>query len=57
MDMITVDVSGLAEVNVDDEVTLFGDNPHANDIADCSQTIAYEILCNVGAHAKREYRR
>ena len=57
MDMITVDVSGLAEVNVDDEVTLFGDNPHANDIADSSQTIAYEILCNVGAHVKREYRR
>lgn len=55
MDMITVDVSDLAEVNVDDEVILFGDAPHANDVADCSKTIAYEILCNVGAHAKREY--
>lgn len=55
MDMITVDVSGLAEVKVDDEVILFGDAPHANDVADCSQTIAYEILCNVGAHVKREY--
>ena len=57
MDMMTVDVSQLAEVKVDDEVVLFGDAPHANDVADCSQTIAYEILCNVGAHVKREYRR
>ena len=55
MDMITVDVSDLEAVNVDDEVILFGDSPHANDIADSSQTIAYEILCNVGAHVKREY--
>jgi alanine racemase len=55
MDMITVDVSALESVNVDDEVTLFGDSPHVNDIADSSETIAYEILCNVGAHASREY--
>ncbi len=55
MDMITVDVSHLSDVNVDDEVTLFGAMPDVNDLADCSETIAYEILCNVGAHARREY--
>ena len=55
MDMITVDVSALDNVKIDDEVTLFGDEPHVNDIADSSQTIAYEVLCNVGGHAKREY--
>ncbi len=55
MDMITVDVSHLENVRVDDEVTLFGDVPDINDLADCSETIAYEILCNVGAHVKREY--
>ncbi len=55
MDMITVDVSKLPRVSVGDEVTLFGSAPHVNDLADCSQTIAYEVLCNVGAHAKREY--
>ena len=55
MDMITVDVSHLQDVNVDDEVTLFGATPDVNDLADCSQTIAYEILCNVGAHVRREY--
>ncbi len=55
MDMITVDVSAVARVKVDDEAILFGENPEVNDIADCSETIAYEIFCNVGAHAKREY--
>ncbi len=55
MDMITVDVSHLAEVRVDDEVILFGESPSANDLADCSETIAYEIFCNVGAHVRREY--
>ena len=55
MDMITVDVSALDNVEVDDEVILFGASPEVNDIADCSETIAYEIFCNVGAHAKREY--
>ena len=55
MDMITVDVSHLPELGVGDDVTLFGAVPDVNDLADCSQTIAYEILCNVGAHAKREF--
>ena len=56
MDMITVDVSELGEVGVGDEVTLFGASPNVCDLADCSEMIPYEILCNVGAHAKREYR-
>ena len=56
MDMITVDVSHLADTGVGDEVILFGIAPNANTLADCSQTIAYEILCNVGAHARREYK-
>jgi len=56
MDMITVDVSELGEAGVGDEVTLFGQSPNVCDLADCSEMIPYEILCNVGAHAKREYR-
>ncbi len=55
MDMITVDISHLDNVGVGDEVVLFGAAPDVNDLADCSETIAYEILCNVGAHARREY--
>jgi len=55
MDMITVDISALTDVKVGDEVCLFGVNPEAEDIADDSLTIAYEIFCNVGAHTKRVY--
>jgi alanine racemase len=55
MDMITVDISGLVGVKVGDEVCLFGASPEAEDIADDSLTIAYEIFCNVGSHAKRVY--
>ena len=55
MDMITVDVSTVEHVQVGDEITLFGASPGVNELADCSQTIAYEILCNVGAHVRREY--
>ena len=55
MDMITVDVSGINSVDVGDQVTLFGESPEANDIADWSETIAYEIFCNVGAHVRRAY--
>lgn len=55
MDMITVDVTALEKVQADDEVILFGDRPHVNDLADSSQTIPYEVLCNVGGHVKREY--
>ena len=55
MDMITVDVSQLEAVNIGDEAILFGSSPEANEIADCSETLAHEILCNVGAHTRREY--
>ncbi len=55
MDMITVDVSGIGTVGAGDQVILFGELPEIGQIADCSETITYEILCNVGAHARREY--
>ncbi|MGD2171977.1 MAG: alanine racemase [Gammaproteobacteria bacterium] len=55
MDMITVDVSELASLAVGDEVTLFGASPEVNELAECSETIAYEVLCNVGAHVRRDY--
>ena len=55
MDMITVDVSQLPSLAVGDEGTLFGASPEVNELAECSETIAYEVLCNVGAHVRREY--
>jgi len=55
MDMITVDVSELPSLAVGDEVTLFGVSPGVNELAECSETIAYEVLCNVGAHVRHEF--
>ena len=55
MDMITVDITGLDDVSIGDEVILFGDSPRVSDLAGSSGTIAYEILCNVGGHLYREY--
>ncbi|MCP3686846.1 MAG: alanine racemase [Gammaproteobacteria bacterium] len=55
MDMITVDVSALAQISEGDEVCLFGESPDANHAAESAASIAYEIFCNVGAHVRREY--
>ncbi len=54
MDMITINVTGLP-VKPGDEVILWGNSPLANEVADLSQTIPYEIFCHAGCHAKREY--
>ncbi len=54
MDMITIDVTGI-EVRAGDEVTLWGRQPLAEDIARLSETISYELFCHAGCHGKREY--
>jgi len=54
MDMITVNVSNL-DVSVGDEVTLWGVSLLANEVAECSETISYELFCHAGCHGKREF--
>lgn len=54
MDMITINVTKL-DVQAGDEVTLWGDSPLANEVADLSETISYELFCHAGCHGKREY--
>ncbi|MBT3204171.1 MAG: alanine racemase [Gammaproteobacteria bacterium] len=54
MDMITVNVTGM-NVKAGDEVTLWGANPLANEVADLSETISYELFCHAGCHGKREF--
>jgi alanine racemase len=44
MDMITVDVTDLGEVNIGDEVILWGENLSANEVAEYAETIGYEIM-------------
>ncbi len=47
MNLVTVDVTGIAGVRVGDEVVLLGDGVSAQDHARWCGTIPYEILCGV----------
>jgi len=47
MDMIAVDVTGLSGVRVGSAAILWGQGLPIETIAQCSETIAYELLCGV----------
>ena len=47
MDMITVDLTGLPDVSVGDDVTLWGNNLPISEIARSANTIPYQLLCNL----------
>lgn len=47
MDMITVDLRNCPEAKLCDEVTLWGNGLPAEVVANYSDTIAYELTCNV----------
>jgi alanine racemase len=59
MDMIMVDVTRIAGAAVGDEVVLIGrqgeEQITANDIAQWTGTIAYEVLCTIGPRIPRHY--
>lgn len=55
MDMITVDVSHLADVAVDDTVTLWGRDLSVAEIARCVNTISHELLCHLTGRVQRVY--
>ena len=54
MDMITVDLSDI-EASAGEEVTLWGKDLLANEVAEHSETIAYELFCHAGCHGLREF--
>lgn len=47
MDMITVDLSGIDDVQINDEVVLWGRGLVADEVAAYAGTIAYELFCKV----------
>jgi alanine racemase len=47
-----IDVTGV-DVKVGDKVTIFGDKPHAKDIAQILGTIPYEVFTSVARRVKR----
>ena len=54
MDMSMIDVTNL-EVNVGDEVVVFGKNPSVSQLAEWANSIPYEILTNVSHRVKRVF--
>ncbi len=56
MDFIMVDVSNIKNINVGDEVVLFGDDLiSVIDLAQRANTISYELLSNIGKRVPRKY--
>ncbi|MDX2251690.1 MAG: alanine racemase [Nitrospira sp.] len=59
MDMIMVDVTKIAGATIGDEAVLIGsqgaDRITADDIAEWTGTIAYEVLCTIGPRVPRHY--
>jgi alanine racemase len=55
MDMLTFDVTDLAQVKVNDRVELWGEHLPVEEVAECASTISYELLCRVSPRVKRRY--
>lgn len=55
MDMTMIDVSRIAGVREGDEVIIFGEDPPVTTLAQCLQTIPYEIFTNIANRVRRVY--
>jgi alanine racemase len=55
MDWVMADVGNGQEVNVNDEVILFGEDYPAYKLSDIAGTIVYEVICNVSSRVQRVY--
>ena len=55
MDMIAVDVTALAEVAIQDTVTLWGEGLPVEQVAEAAQTIPYELVTKVTARVPYRY--
>ena len=56
MDLVTIDVTGVAGAAPGDEVVLLGDGITADEMASRIDTISYEVLCSVSARVPRVFR-
>ncbi len=55
MDMCMIDLSQLQEVQVGDDVEIFGTHSTIESLSSASGRIPYEILCGISARVKRVY--
>ena len=55
MDMAMADVSKIEDVTIGDEVLVFGEEPKVEELAQCLDTIPYEIFTSISQRVKRTY--
>lgn len=55
MDMITIDLTNQDDVQINDEVILWGEGLPAEEIAEQAGTISYELFCQMTRRVKVEY--
>jgi alanine racemase len=59
MDMVMVDVTDVPGAGIGDDVVLLGrqgsEQITAQDIAEWTGTISYEVLCSIGPRIPRQY--
>ena len=55
MDMITIDLTGIEDVQLHDEVILWGPELCADEVAQSTSTISYELFCKVTARVEFDY--
>lgn len=53
MDMLMIDVDGV-DVAIGDDVILWGDAPHIDEVAMCANTIGYELMCRLTTRPNRQ---
>jgi alanine racemase len=56
MDLVTIDVTDIPEAAMGDEVVLLGEGITADEMAQKTQTISYEVFCRITARVPRLYR-
>lgn len=56
MDFCMINVSHIPQVEIGDEVILFGKNPSVDELAQICNTINYEIVCGINPWLSRVYK-
>jgi alanine racemase len=56
MDMTAVDLTQLPQAEVGDEVTLWGAQLGAEEVAPFADTIAYELICGISQRVAVEWK-
>ncbi len=55
MDLITIDITGCGEVNIGDEVILWGNALKADEVAAHANTISYQLFTSLSKRVPRHY--